>query len=250
MLEKRGAETVRCPLLSILDTPDQNKVTLWLNEFIASPPEWMIFLTGEGLRRLTKAAGRQGVQDQWIESLAHTQTLIRGPKPGKALREIGLRENLRGAQPTSEGIIETLKTLNINNCKIGVQLYGEEPNKPLIRCIEKEHATPFIVAPYIYASAADDQKVLALIDQLESGKIDVIAFTSLQQVTRLFKLAKRQQRQEALSNALKCTIVASVGPVVADSLDSYGIKTDLMPEESFFMKPLVRLIVARIGACP
>ena len=41
--------------------------------------------------------------------------------------------------------------------------------------------------------------------------------------------------------------VAVVGPVVADELRERGINVDLMPESSFFMKPLVRELVKVLG---
>src|SRR5688572_18946214 len=69
MLEKRGAGVLRCPLVSILDTPDAEPVNRWLCRCIESPFDDFIILTGEGIRRLRGFAERLGVESQWIESL-------------------------------------------------------------------------------------------------------------------------------------------------------------------------------------
>ena len=49
------------------------------------------------------------------------------------------------------------------------------------------------VAPYVYASAADDERVAALIGELAAGRVDAIAFTSKAQVQRLLELARKRE---------------------------------------------------------
>jgi len=48
--------------------------------------------------------------------------------------------------------------------------------------------------------------------------------------------------------ALAHTLVAAVGPVVADTLARHGIKARLMPEESFFLKPLTTALEEALRA--
>src|SRR5262249_14826357 len=52
MLEKEGATTVRCPLISILDAPDEAPVLAWLRDLMADRFAVVVLMTGEGLRRL------------------------------------------------------------------------------------------------------------------------------------------------------------------------------------------------------
>jgi uroporphyrinogen-III synthase len=70
--------------------------------------------------------------------------------------------------------------------------------------------------------------------RLQAGEIDAIAFTSTPQVDRLFSIAPA----ETVAKALARTVVAAVGPVVGDTLRKHGIEARVMPEESFFLKPL------------
>jgi uroporphyrinogen-III synthase len=48
---------------------------------------------------------------------------------------------------------------------------------------------------------------------------------------------------DALERGMSRTRVAAVGPVVAADLERLGIRVDVMPGESFFMKPLVSELV-------
>ena len=81
--------------------------------------------TGEGLRRLIKAARRIGLDQAFIAAVGKARTFARGPKPGKALREIGLDATITTDKPTSEGIAETLARLDLDGHRVGLQLYPD-----------------------------------------------------------------------------------------------------------------------------
>ena len=95
-----------------------------------------------------------------------------------------------------------------------------------------------IVAPYVYADAAADAAVLDLLKRMAAGEVDVIAFTSSPQVERLFSVGDA----DLVKAALERTEVAAIGPVVAATLARHDIRVKLMPEDSYFMKPLTTAI--------
>ncbi len=250
MLEERGARTLRCPLVSILDAPDPAPVEAWLRRFTEGRMQELILLTGEGLRRLLGFAERAGLRRPFVEALGRVRTVTRGPKPARALRELGLRPSVQAPAPTTEGVIAALAPLDLEGHRVGVQLYGGEPNLALRRYLESRGAQPDPVAPYVYASEAEDERVLELIRELAAGRVDAIAFTSALQVRRLEEVARRAGLEEDLRLGLERTVVAAVGPVVAEALRRRGVEVDVMPAESFFMKPLVRELSAALGAAP
>jgi uroporphyrinogen-III synthase len=247
MLEQRGAETVRCPLVAIMDAPDQTTVLAWLKQLTAGRFQDVVLFTGEGVRRLIAAAERAGLRSEAVAALGRVRKVTRGPKPARALRDIGLRSDLAAAQPTTDGLIATLSAVDLKGHTVGVQLYGSEPNLKFIHFLRQAGATPAAVAPYVYAGQADDAKVSALIRQLALGEIDVIAFTSMQQLARLRQVAEDHQLQDSLKMGLSRAKVAAVGPVVAEALRELGVRVDMMPEGSYFMKPLVNAMVAAVG---
>lgn len=246
MLERRGATVLRCPLVAILDAPDPVPVLAWVRQFNAGGCDDLILLTGEGLRRLLGCIDRHEpeLRTPFVERLAQVRKITRGPKPARALRELGLKPELAADVPTTAGIIAALAALDLKGRRVGVQLYGTEPNLPLVGFLQQAGAVPVTVAPYIYADKAADEAVRALLKQLADGAVDAIAFTSTPQVTRLFAVADAATVQAALAR----TLVAAVGPVVAETLAAHGIHAQITPTESFFLKPLTTALEAALGA--
>src|SRR5439155_26109882 len=52
LLEREGATALRCPLINIIDAPDERPVLAWLAELIANRFDYVVFFTGEGVNRL------------------------------------------------------------------------------------------------------------------------------------------------------------------------------------------------------
>lgn len=247
MLAEEGAATLRCPLIAIRDVADQRPVEAWLRLLAAGELDDLIFLTGEGLRRLLAAAERIGLRDQVIAGLSRTRKITRGPKPARALHEIGLAADLPAAVPTSQGVIELLGGLDLKGRRVGVQLYGEEPNRPLIACLAQAGAVVQTVAPYVYASASDQAAVVTLIDAMAAGRVDAIAFTSASQVDRLFAVAGEAKREAELGAGLGRVRVAAIGPIVVEALAAHGARIDVVPDKGFVMRRLVNALVESLG---
>lgn len=242
LFERRGAHVVRCPLVSIHDNPDTEAITQWLHSFIKNTPDILLILTGEGIRRLTGFAERTGILNEWTQALDSCHKLARGPKPDRALKELGLQADQRAAEPTTEGMITSLESMNLSHKQIAVQLYGQNPNQRLQDYLQSRQAMYQTIAPYIYASDTETGQVEQLITKLANHEIDIICFTSKAQFERMTKVAHKANMSDQLYKGLKTTHIAAVGPVVADQLTEAGHSIAVMPEDKFFMKPMVRSI--------
>jgi uroporphyrinogen-III synthase len=241
MLEKEGANCFRCPMVSILDAPDSTPIVRWLDTFIDKPFDWLILLTGEGLRRLLGVSERANRREAFIEALKKTKILTRGPKPVQALKEINLTPTMIAPAPTTEGVISALRREKLWGRRIGVQLYSPE-NPPLMKFLEESGAECDPILPYIYAPASDADRVVELIDKLNEGTIDVLVFTSSPQIDRLYEVATERELLNRLKEGLSNTKIASVGPIVSKTLTSLGLPIDICPEQGFVMKNLVQQI--------
>jgi len=246
MLEKEGATVLRCPMVSILDAPDPEPVLAWLRDLIADRFEYVVLLTGEGVRRFLACAERPGLREAVIAALGRTRTVTRGPKPGRALKEIGLTPTLVAESPTTEGVIASLRKEQLGGRTVGVQLYSES-NPPLTQFLEQAGARVRTVLPYVYAPAADAERVVALIGRMAAGEVDLLVFTSSPQVDRLYEVAAECGVGAALQQGLERAQVAAVGPVVADNLHRRGCRVDVCPEQGFVMKNLVQHIKRHFG---
>jgi uroporphyrinogen-III synthase len=248
LLERRGARVIRCPLVAIRDAPDPAPVLAWSRGLASGQLDDLILLTGEGLRRILSCIERHepALKPRFVASLERVRKITRGPKPAKVLRELGMKPEIAAERPTTDGVIESVRGLDLRHRRVGVQLYGTDPNRPLVEFLENAGAAVSTVAPYVYADAADEQAVRDLAGLMREGKLDAIAFTSSAQIERLIAVASEEGARSALAH----TLVAAIGPVVADTLRKHGIEAQLMPAESFFLKPLTSALEEALGASP
>jgi uroporphyrinogen-III synthase len=204
-------------------------------------------MTGEGLRRLLSLARRIDLESAFLDALRTTRKIARGPKPIRALREAGLDVDIPAAEPTTDGIIAAMRRHDLSGRSVGVQLNPGNPNRRLVDFIEAVGAVPYTVLPYVYVSEADDKRVLAIINDMAAGQFDAIAFTSAPQVRRIRDVARATGRDADLLEGFGRIVVAAVGPIVASELEALGAQVNVTPPHGmFFMKPLVRELVAAL----
>jgi uroporphyrinogen-III synthase len=251
LLGEQGADVLQCPMFTIHDAPDQAPIEAWIRRFVDAPFDDLVLMTGEGLRRLMKVVRRIGLEQEFVAALGQARKFARGPKPGRALREIGLEPQVTTEKPTSEGIAEMLSRIELRGHRLGLQLYPDKDHSVLIGAIKALGAEVDAVLPYVYDAQAADANIVTAIDEMAAGRIDAIALTSSGQVRRLVEVAKVHRREAQLRDGLARTPIASVGPVVSDELKSHGLRTDISPaNDAFFMKPLISAMAAALGKTP
>lgn len=248
MLEERGAEAMRCPLVTIRDVEDPAPVEAWLQRLVAGAFDDLILLTGEGLRRLLAVAQRAGIEEKAVAALKQLRTVTRGPKPARVLRELGLAPGLAAEMPTTAGVIATLKREELAGRTVGVQFYPGNPNPLLLDFLQAAGAKSDAIVPYRYASDAESQLVDAAIRDMAAGKFDAIAFTSTPQIERLEDVAKQRGLEAELRQGLVRIHIAAVGPVVASALKKRGFAVAAMPTTSFHLKPLINALVDALSS--
>ncbi len=251
LLAEQGARVLQCPMFTIHDAPDAAPIEAWIGRFIKQPCDDLVLMTGEGLRRLMKVARRIDVETGFIAALGHARKFARGPKPGRALREIGLEPQVITEKPTSEGIAEMLSRFELRGHRVGLQLYPDKDHSKLIGAMTAQGAEVDSVLPYVYDGQAAASNIIGAIDEMARGTVDAIALTSSGQIRRLIEVARAHDCEARLREGLAQTPIASVGPVVSDELKSHGLHADISPAEgAFFMKPLISSMAVALGKSP
>jgi uroporphyrinogen-III synthase len=248
LLAEQGADVLQCPMFTIHDAPDSAPIEAWIRRFIETPCDDLVLMTGEGLRRLMKVVRRIDVERDFIAAIAKARKFARGPKPGRALREIGLEPQVTTEKPTSEGIAEMLARVDLRGHRVGLQLYPDKDHSVLIGAIAARGAEVDTVLPYVYDAQAADANIVTAIEEMAQGRIDAIALTNLGQVRRLVEVARARGCEARLRDGLERTPIASVGPVVSDELKSHGLRPDISPaNDAYFMKPLISAMAEALG---
>jgi uroporphyrinogen-III synthase len=248
LLAEQGAEVVQCPMFAIHDAPDPAPVEAWIRRYVDKPFDDLVLMTGEGLRRMMKLARERGRDQAFVAALAKSRKFTRGPKPGRALREIGLEAQQTTEKPTTEGVIEMLSKLDLRGHCLGLQLYPDKDHSALIGALSALGAEVDTVLPYVYDPKAADANIVTAMDDMAEGRIDAIALTNLGQVRRLVEAAKAHGSEGKLRDGLKRTLIASVGPAVSGELEAHGLHADIVPaEDAYFMRPLISAMAARLA---
>ena len=203
LLAEQGADVLQCPMFTIHDAPDPAPIEAWIRRFIDKPCDDLVLTTGEGLRRLMKVARRMKRDQDFIAALGRARKFARGPKPGRALREIGLEPQVTTEKPTSEGIVEMLSRVDLKGHRVGVQLYPDKDHGALIGAITAQGAEVDTVLPYVYDAQAADTNIVTAIDEMARGAIDAIALTSSGQVRRLIEVARAHGCEDRLRDGLR-----------------------------------------------
>src|ERR1700716_1074644 len=166
LLGEQGADVLQCPMFTIHDAPEPAPVEAWIKRVVDKPLADLVLMTGEGLRRLMKVVRRIGLEQEFIAALGQARKFARGPKPGRALREIGLEPQVTTEKPTSEGIAEMLSRVDLAGHRVGLQLYPDKDHSALIGAITAQGAEVDTVAPYVYDAQAAEANIVTAIEEM------------------------------------------------------------------------------------
>ncbi|MEX0612996.1 MAG: uroporphyrinogen-III synthase, partial [Pirellulales bacterium] len=217
MIAKRGGVPAVSP--SMREVPmERNQAAIdFANRLITGGIDVIIFLTGVGTRLLVQQIERHVDRSRFLAAISDIKSIVRGPKPLAALREMGVTPTLTVPEPnTWRELLTTLDThLPVANLVVGLQEYGVT-NRSLIAGLEARGATVDAVHVYDWALPEDCGPLEQNIRRLAAGEIDVAMFTSANQVINLLKLADELGLADEVRAGFRNVVVASIGPTTSE----------------------------------
>lgn len=202
----------------------------------------VIFLTGIGVSFLADAIEPALPRPDLAAGLSAITTVVRGPKPAKALRDMGVSPTITVPEPNTwrELLAAIDERIPVAGKRIALQEYGEE-NPELVAALVGRGAAVIRVPVYRWTLPEDLQPLRDAIRQIMDGKIDVALFTSATQVDHLFQVVGPDQAP-GLKTAFARVVVASIGPVCSEALKRHGLNVDFEPE-----RPKMGFLIAGIA---
>jgi uroporphyrinogen-III synthase len=193
----------------------------------------VIFMTGVGTRALALAIDPECSRERLVAGLNQLAVIARGPKPVAVLREFGVNVTLTVPEPNTwreilGALDQKAQTIPLKGAHVAVQEHGV-PSRELYAGLTERGAQVFPVPVYKWAPPEDAEPLRAAIRDLALGKFDVVLFTSSVQIHHLFRFADEMGQREEAANALRRTVIGSIGPVTSETLREYGITADLEP---------------------
>jgi len=148
----------------------------------------VVLLTGVGFKQLLKAIERSVDTQRFLDALSDITTVVRGPKPAAAMREVGLQPTVKVPEPNTWR--ELLKSLDdhvpVANQKIGIQEYGKT-NPSLVAGLEARGAEVVPLRVYNWDLPEDTGPLQENIRGIVAGQRDILLLTSAHQVANLLR---------------------------------------------------------------
>ena len=140
-----------------------------------------------------------------------------------------------------------MRGLDLKGRRVVFQRYGG-PDAELPTYLREQKADYEELTLYDWGLPDDAGPVVALIDRMEAGEVDALAFTSRPQVPNLLEIASQSGREDSLRRSLSGPVaVASVGPVCTRKLRECGIEVDVEPDHPH-MGNLVMAVAEYFGS--
>ncbi len=233
LIERNRGVPFVSPSMREVATDEDRPAIDFANRLITGQVDAVIFLTGVGIRQLISRIERHVNVQRFVDALSDIQTVVRGPKPLAALRELGIKPTLQVPEPnTWREILATLdERLPVMNLTVAVQEYGVA-NVSLTAGLEARGAKVESVTIYRWALPEDLGPLEENIRRLVAGQVDVVLFTAAQQVQHLLQVAEQLELEQALQVALGQVVVGSIGPTTSETLRERGIGVDFEPSHS------------------
>lgn len=230
MIERFGGQAFVSPSMREVPIEENRPAIEFAYRVMTGEFNMVIFLTGVGLRHLITAIEKSVDKQRFIDALSDITTVVRGPKPAVAMKELGLTPTIKVPEPNTWR--EVLTTLDeqggVTNMKIGLQEYGK-PNRSLIAGLEARGASVVSVRVYNWDLPEDTAPLAENIRAMAAGERDVLLLTSAHQVANMLRMAADMGLEEQLREALGQMIVASIGPTTTEMLVQNELPVDLEP---------------------
>jgi uroporphyrinogen-III synthase len=233
LIENYGGTPVAAPSMRELPLESNTEALAFARALAKGEFDIVIFLTGVGTHALARVAETVYSREQFVEALKKVVTVVRGPKPATALKELGVPISLSIPEPNTwrdllRAFDDRRTALPLEGRRVAVQEYGAS-NPELLAGLVERGARVTRVPVYQWALPADLGPLRAAIESIARDQIDVAFFTSSLQVDHLFKIAAESKLDEAIRGAFARILVGSIGPLTSDTLRNHGISPDFEP---------------------
>jgi uroporphyrinogen-III synthase len=238
LLHRRGARVVTGSAISIVPLADDQALHAATAACVALAPDLVVATTGFGFRGWLEAAEGWGLGDELRSALRNARLVARGPKPCGAIRAAGLTEEWAAHTESCDEVLARLLADGVAGRRIAVQEHGE-PQAEFTAALREAGATVVDVPVYRWTLPADTAPARRLVDQLITGQIDAVTFTSAPAVKAFLQIAGAAERQ-VLDRFRDGVLAACVGPVTAGPLVERGVPVVVPPR--FRLGALVRTV--------
>jgi uroporphyrinogen-III synthase len=239
-LERRGAQVVHAPALTIMPNDHDDSLIIETRRLIAARPEVMLVTTGYGMRRWFEVADAAGMGTDLTAALEAARIFARGPKAHGAVRAAGLLDAQASDLHTTASLVDAVVEAGLSGRRVAVQLHGYTDEVALARLAEISDCV-LTVSPYRWVQPNPHHRLSRLIKATCQRQLEALTFTSAPAAAATLEAAEELGMRREFLRALSDYVAsAAVGPVTAEPLREAGINP-VLPDRHR-LGALVRLV--------
>lgn len=245
-LERRGAEVVNAPVLSVVPHTDDEQLLAATVSLVQDPPDVVVVTTGVGLRGWIEAADAVGLAGDLHRVLERARIVVRGPKARGAVQAAGLVADWVADSEVSAEIIEMLLAEGVAGLRIAVQHHGAgSDGLDDALTVAGAEVVPLVV--YRWGPPPDPEAVRRGIRLVAAREVDCVVFTAAPATASFLSAAQEMGLRDEVLAACgdpAGVLAAAVGTTTAAPLVAAGVNP-LIPDR-FRLGALVRAVVAEL----
>jgi len=221
VLEAAGAEVMEFPTIGF--APPESWAPLDAAVARLREYQWVIFTSANGVRffwERLQAAGRD------TRDLAGITVCAIGPATAAALKSVGIRADLVPTEFKAEALVAAIQAGFGAEAIAGSRVLlarAAEAREVIPEELERLGAQVDVVAAY--RTIKSDSDADAIRAMLREGKIHAVTFTSSSTVKHFLDLVGGEAEM-----LLRGVVVASIGPITAQTAARHGIVSHIVPE--------------------
>ncbi|HIJ77793.1 MAG TPA: uroporphyrinogen-III C-methyltransferase [Deltaproteobacteria bacterium] len=217
LLEDQGADCVEGATIAIEPPDSWEPLDKALTEI--ADYHWIVFSSINGIRFFFERMNANGLDTRAL----HGQKIaVVGEATAEVLKEYGVIADLIPAEYTGDGLAKSLIDQGINGKKVLIPR-AKKAREIVPETLAQHGADVTVVPVYQNVQPKGYEKIVA---ELESGRIDMVTFTSSSTVSNFIEMIREENKGRLLNNvALAC-----IGPITAKTAEKKGLKIDVQPE--------------------
>lgn len=229
LIETYGGNPFHAPAIREVPLSSNVEALEFADALIRGKFQAVVFLTGAGARAIASIIGPVHSVKSFFDALRQVSVIARGPKPVAVLREWKVPVTLTAPEPnTWHEVLQAIddSKLDLRGKRVAVQEYGVS-NAELLEGLRQRGADVTAVQVYRWNLPENVGPLLAAVDKVIEGRIDVALFTTGVQIKHLFEVADQAGKKNAMQASLQSVVKASIGPTTSEMLRGLGLSVDL-----------------------
>ena len=232
LIRTYGGEPIVVPAMREVGLESNQHVLEFAAKMLEGRYDLIIFMTGVGVRAMLDIVQTRYDREEFLAALRKVKIAARGVKPGSVLRELKVTVDVVAEEPSTWH--ELLQAIDgafgnsLAGMRVVVQEYGAS-NPELLAELSSRSRELTKLPVYQWALPEDLQPLRECVQGIINGMVDVVLFMTAVQIIHLFRVAEQMGVPEDLREALRKTVVLSIGPTTSEELVHYGIEPDFEP---------------------